>query len=324
MRYTIPAIAIAASLALAGCSDGGGSNGGVSDGEGSDLTTGVMLLNGDTYFTAVADGYKRASNGETIVENYDGDAAKEAQAVDNLISRQVDAIVTSPLDGTASASTLKRASDSGIKVVCYNTCVDEDKREGIVSAFVLSDQAGMGKQTGTFAADWIKKNVKGEAVFGVLHCDSFDICRQRKDAFFTTLDAAGVNYRIAAQEEELVVDKAVPAGEDMLTSNPDINVLWSANDGGTTGLVRAAESSGRDIKVFGSDMTPVLADMLLQQPPTLLTTTGQDGTATGEKALDVVQTLIDGDDVDPFVQEVPVVNYSVDDLDAVRAYVEAN
>lgn len=319
MRYTIPAIALAASLALAGCSDDGASDGG-----GSDFTTGVMLLNGDTYFTAVADGFKQASDGETIVENYDGDAAKEAQAVDNLISRQVDAIVTSPLDGTASASTLKRAADSGIEVVCYNTCLDEDKREGIVSAFVLSDQAGMGEQTGTFAADWIKKNVNGQAVFGVLHCDSFDICRQRKDAFFSTLDAAGVDYRIAAQEEEYVVDKAVPAAEDMLTSNPDINVLWSANDGGTTGLVRAAESSGRDIKVFGSDMTPVLADMLLQQPPTLLTTTGQDGTATGEKALDIVRTLLDGDDVEPFVQEVPVVNYSVDDLDAVRAYVEAN
>lgn len=318
-RSALAAATLLASGLLAGCS---------SSSETSDSATiGVLLLNGDTYFTGVAGGVEAANaDGTTIVENYDGDAGKEAQAVDNLISRGVDAIVTSPLDAKASTGALKRAADAGIEVICYNTCIAEDQREGVISAFVLSDQAGMGEKTGAFAVDWTKQNIKGSVKFGVLHCDSFDICKQRRDAFFGTLDDAGIDYEIVAEDEKLVVDKAVPAAEDMLTANPEINALWGANDGATAGLVRAVESGpgAGSIPTFGSDITPVLADFLLTKTPTLLTTTGQDGEATGKKAVELATTLLDGQQVDPFVQEVPVVNYSVDALAAVRAYVEEN
>ena len=316
---TVAASTLATLAVLPACSATG-------DDDGGGQTIGVLLLNGDTYFTNVATGIEDANKGDTIVTNYDGDAGKEAEAVDNMISRGVDAIVTSPLDGEASAAALERAASEGVEVVCYNTCVEDAEDSDTVSAFVLSDQAGMGEQTGEYAAKYLQKNVNGPVTFGVLHCDSFDICKQRRDAFFATLDDAGINYSIAAENEELVVDKAVPAAEDMLTSNPQINALWGANDGATAGLVRAVESGPGAGKtpVFGSDMTPVLAKYLKATPPTLLTTTGQDGIATGEKAVEVVTTLADDGSVDPFTQEVPVVNFSVDDLPAVDAYLNAN
>jgi simple sugar transport system substrate-binding protein len=320
MKMFVPvALAAVAALALTACGSGSG-------GSSESTTIGVLLLNGDTYFTSVAKGVQEANaGGTTIVENYEGDAAKESQAIDNLVARGVDAIVTSPLDGTASAVALERAASSGIPVVCYNTCLDESAREGVISAFVLSDQAGMGEQTGQVAVERLR-NAPPPVRFGVLHCDSFDICTQRREAFFRTLDDAGIAYEIVAQNEELVVDKAVPAAEDMLTAHPDITALWGANDGATAGLVRAVESSGRagQVPVFGSDITPVLAGYLQADPPTLLTTTGQDGLATGAKAVEVVRTLLGGGRVEPFVQEVPVVNYSVDDLPAVQGYLQAN
>jgi ABC-type sugar transport system substrate-binding protein len=323
MKKRIIALASGAILALSlsACATGGGGG----DGNGDDAPTiGVMLLNGDTYFTNVASGVTAANPGDTIVENFDGDAAKEAQAVDNLVARGVDAIITSPLDGEASAVALQRAADAGIKIVCYNTCVNDPENGEIVSAFVLSDQAGMGTATGEFAATWIAANITDPLNIGIIHCDTYDICRERRDAFFAALDAAGVTYSIVAEDEEIVVDKAVPKAENMLTAHPEINVLWGANDGSTTGLVKAVQSSGRDVVVFGSDMTPVLAELLLEADPTLLTTTGQDGIATGEAAVGVVNSLLAGDSVDPFIQVVPVANYSIDDLDAVQAYLDSN
>lgn len=312
------AVALASLTAMSACNAD-------SDGEGP--TIGVLLLNGDTYFTNVAQGVEAAnSGGDTIVENYDGDAGKETQAVDNLVSRGVDAIVTSPLDAKASAGALERAASEGIEVICYNTCIDGAEESDSVSAFVLSDQAAMGEQTGEYAVKYLQDNVDGPLSFGVLHCDTFDICEQRREAFFATLDDAGLDYTIAAEDEELVVDKSVPAAEDMLTSNPEINALWGANDGATTGLVRAVESGpgAGSIPVFGSDMTPVLAEELQATPPTLLTTTGQDGIATGNKAVEVAETLLNEDAVEPFQQVVAVVNYSVDDLSAVEDYIAAN
>lgn len=317
-------VAIVMAGVLAGC--GTTSTGSNTSSGSKGATVGVMLLEGDTYFTAVGKGVKQANAGETIVTNYEGDAGKESKAIDNMMSRGAKAVVTSPLDPKASATALKRASQDGIKVVCYNTCLDKKLQEGTVSAFVLSDQAGMGKQTGEFAAKYIKAHITGPISIGVLNCDAFDICRLRKDAFFAALKAAGINYKVVAQDQQLVVDKAVPAAEDMLTAHPEINVMWGANDGATAGLVRAVDSSGAKGKVvvFGSDMTPVLAKDLLAPNPTLLTTTGQDGLATGKRAMQVVETLLAGKKVTPFTQTVPVVNYNVDDKKAVQDYLAAN
>src|SRR5690606_31569156 len=128
-----------------------------------------------------------ANAGSTIVENYGGDAAKATQAVDNLISRGVEAIVTSPMHGDASASSLQRAADADIKVVCYNTCINDAEESGIVSAFLLSDQVGMGTATGEFAASYITENIDEPVKIGVVHCDTFDICKERKTAFFAAL-----------------------------------------------------------------------------------------------------------------------------------------
>ncbi len=48
-----------------------------------DFTAGLVLVDGDAYFAAVTRGAKQAIGSDKLfVENYNGDAAKEAQAVE--------------------------------------------------------------------------------------------------------------------------------------------------------------------------------------------------------------------------------------------------
>lgn len=290
------------------------------------LTIGVVQLEGDTYFTNVSRGARQANaGGSVIVENSNADAGQEAKALDDLTARQVDAIVISPIDAKGSIAGIRRAARAGIPVICYNTCIDDADAKKYVKAFVLSDQAGMGRRTGAFAVRYLAKN-RNKATFGVVQCDSFDICRQRKQAFFKSLDDAAAKYKVVADQEAYVVDKAVPIAENMLTASPGIDVLWAANDGGTVGLVKAVQSAGKTGKVvvFGSDMTPQLGHYMLDKDPILLTTTGQDGLATGAEAVDLARKLKAGTPIGDFVQIVPVVNYSVDDPAKIQKYLDDN
>jgi simple sugar transport system substrate-binding protein len=292
------------------------------------LTLGVVLLNGDTYFSNVAKGVSEANpGGETIVVNYNGDAGKEASGMDNLITRQVNAILTSPLDPASSVPAIRRAHEAGIAVICYNTCINDEDAAKYVSAFILSDQAGLGRATGEYAVEYIKNNMDGKIVLGVLTCDSFDICRQRKAAFLGELEKGGIEVEIVADQEAYVVDKSVPIAENILTANPQITALWAANDGGTVGLVRAVQSAGRagSLPVFGTDMTPQLGEYLLAEPPVLLTTTGQDGLATGKRGVEVARDIIaSGNKPESFVQIVPVASYTREKPDDVKAYLSSN
>jgi sugar transport system substrate-binding protein len=63
----------------------------------------------------------------------------------------------------------------------------------------------------------------------------------------------------------------------MLQANPDINLLWAANEGGTVGHVLAVQSSGMKGKVFvfGTDMNNQMAQFLKSEDSILQGVTGQ-------------------------------------------------
>ena len=63
---------------------------------------------------------------EVLVENYAGDAGKEARAMENLTNRGVDVIITSPLDGQGSVPAIRRAAEAGVPVICFNSCINDD------------------------------------------------------------------------------------------------------------------------------------------------------------------------------------------------------
>lgn len=136
----------------AGESDSGSASGSA---EGGPISVGVTIHQADVYFQGVADSVDSAvtaDGGKTTLVNAETNAATEATGLQNLITTQVDGIVTSPLSPEGSLASLKAASDAGIPIVCYNTCLG-DASEGIVKAFIESDQADLGAQTGTYAAE---------------------------------------------------------------------------------------------------------------------------------------------------------------------------
>ncbi|WP_164861472.1 substrate-binding domain-containing protein [Microbacterium sp. CPCC 204701] len=322
-------IAVAA-LALTGCSGNqGGGTGGATGGDGGDgLTIGFIAMHLDSYFSSVQTGVEAAvqeAGGTVIPVSVDDDAGKEAQAFQDLISRQVDVIAVSAMDSEGTVAGIRSAVEAGIPVVCYNACVTPEAQEELVSAFVQSDNKSLGTFTGEFAAEYISTNLGNTATIGILNCDIFEVCKQRKAGFLEALDAAGVDYDVVADQTEYEADKTTATAEAILTANPEINVFWSATDGGGTGAISAISGGGLTGKVFvfSTDMSLALGDEL-EDGSILQATTGQDGMSQGAAIVEAAQNAVAGEQLDPYEAFIPGVLFSAEDLDAVREWMDAN
>jgi simple sugar transport system substrate-binding protein/ribose transport system substrate-binding protein len=86
---------------------------------------------------------------------------------------------------------------------------------------------------------------------------------------------------------------------DILTANPDVNILWAANEGGTVGAVMAVRNAGKagKVVVFGTDIGEQICDFLLARDNVLQAVTGQRPYEIGKMALENVVRVLKGDSV---------------------------
>jgi ABC-type sugar transport system substrate-binding protein len=309
-RNLICACAIAAVLALA-----------PRIGSAKDLTLAGIVFQQDQFFRAIQLGMQAGAkaNGATLLEaNSDNKAEKEASLVDTYISRGVDGIVISPVSAKASAPALKRAIAKGIKVVTYNSGVEGD----LASAFLTSQQEDLGKGSGIAAAAFIKSRLGGKARVAVLQFKSQfpEIAAQRVGGFIDQVKGGG-DFKVVADQDAWLAEKAVAVASDIITANPDINIIYAANEGGTVGAVQAVRRSGKQGKifVFGVDGSEQLANFLLDPDDVLQATTAQQPFEMGRSAVQSAVDVIAGKPVEKMVV-VPVLALSRTDLKGVQSF----
>ncbi len=141
-------------MSLVGCSSKDGSkkdDAQSSDsGKKSDSKITIAMLpkfKGENYFDACKTGAQEAADELGITLLYDGpsqDQATNQKQVDILegwIAQGVSAIVVSPNDPTAIATTLKKAQDAGIKVITYDADAQADSRDLFVNQITAAAAA---------------------------------------------------------------------------------------------------------------------------------------------------------------------------------------
>jgi ABC-type sugar transport system substrate-binding protein len=256
-----------------------------------------IVFQEDQFFRLVLFGMREAAAAEGIQlleANSAGRPDKEIQLVNTYIAQGVDAIVISPLSATASVSALERARSKGIAIITYNTTVERD----IPLAYIESDQGELGASTGRAARAYIERHWGGKATVALLAFDSQapEQSRARTEGFTREL-ASLPEVRIVARQDAWLAEQAVRKAGDILTANPDVNVLWAANEGGTVGAVMAVRNSrnaGR-IVVFGTDAGEQLADFLLADDGILQAVTGQEPFAIGTRSVTTAVKALRGE-----------------------------
>jgi sugar transport system substrate-binding protein len=263
------------------------------------LTVAGVVFQSDTFMQTVQAGMQAAADKagvELILGNTDNKLDKEASMIDDYISRGVDAIVITPISADGSVAALKRAKDAGIQVICFNTCVND---KSIPSAFLVTKNEDLGMKSGEAAVKFINEKLGGKAKVGILNCDQFEGCPPRKEGFLAQLKAVS-GAQVVADQAGWLADKAQPVSEAMLQANPDINVLWAANEGGTVAHANAVKTLGLSGKVFvfGTDMNNQMGQMLQAGDGVLQGVTGQAPYQMGYDAFMAMVRVVNGEKLD--------------------------
>lgn len=260
-----------------------------------------VVFQEDQFMKLLQLGYQAAAEEadyECLTANTANDATKEAELINTYIAQKVAGIAISPVSEATSIAPLEEASNQGVKIAVSNTNIDQS--DFIVGGYT-SDNFAFCAQTGAVAAEYIKNNMNGEAKIGILQFKSLlpEQSSARVEGFFSELDKAGINYEIVADQDAWLQDKAVAAIGDMMTANPEINLVFAANEGGTIGAALGLDNAGfaGKVVVFGTDASEQIVDLLKDESNVLQAVTGQDPYNIGYNTMKALINAIEGGDI---------------------------
>jgi ABC-type sugar transport system substrate-binding protein len=280
-----------------------------------------IVFQEDQFFRLVLFGMRDAAE-KVSVELFEGNSAnkpdKEIQLVNTYIARGVDAIVISPLSAKASVAALNRAHEKGIKIITYNTTVEGD----VPSTYIESNQIDLGAKSGKAARKYIAQKLAGKAKVAILAFRSQlpEQSNARADGFKGEVTKLP-GVEIVAEQDAWLAEMAVKKAGDIITANPDVDIIWAANEGGTVGAVMAVKNAGKagQIAVFGTDMSKQLIGFLLSEQNILQAITGQRPFEIGSISVELAVKLLQGHTIDKKLS-IPGVLLSRQDPDAARAF----
>jgi sugar transport system substrate-binding protein len=256
-----------------------------------DITVGAIYLDAQGFYAGVRKGVQvggteLGKNVQIIETNAGGDVGKEASFIDRLVSAGVQAIILSAVSPEGSVRAIKRAHDAGIPIVCYNTCIGEADMKKYVYAYAVGDPFTFGYKIGQVAADDFVKAGKKEPKIAILNCEFVDVCVQRRKGFEKALGEKVPGYKIVANQEATILDKAISTGEKIITANPDLDAIWGESGGAALGGAKAIRNAGKvgKISAYGSDMTTEIAQEIVQGD-VMRGTVDVSGQALGKLAL---------------------------------------
>ncbi len=310
------AVAIAATLAVAGCSTGnetGSSASGGSSSAGSsskDCTIGMTQINQTAvFFTQMNEGAQQAAKAagcDLNIANANNDSAKQNSDIENFVSQGVTGLIVVAIDVNGVLPAVKQARDQGIKVVA----IDAKLEEGAVDTFVGVDNEKAGAEAGDWMVD--KGLVDGKS-YGLVDAKNSFIQNQREDSFRKVVDAAGAKYTQSVNGDN-VQEKAATAAQDLVTAQSDLDFIYTTGEPATVGAV-AALKGNTATKIVGWDLTKEVIGGIDSGLVTAVVQ--QDPKKEGDEAVRELKSLIGGSDPKGFI-DVPITIVTKDNVDRFR------
>jgi ABC-type sugar transport system substrate-binding protein len=280
-----------------------------------------IVLQEDQFFRLVLFGMRDAAKNagvELLEGNSENKPEKEIELINTYVTRNVDAILISPVSKQGSVAGLKLASDKGIKVITFNSPLGVD----LAAAHIECSATDLGEQTGKAARAYIEKNLGGKAKVAIVAFKSQ--VPEQSDARtggFKSQITQLPGVEIVAEQDAWMPEMAVKKVGDILTAHPDVNIVYGANEGGTTGSVLAVKNAGLagKVAVFGTDCSEQLLSMLQSPDNILQAVTSQRPVEVGRLAVENAIKAINGQPVDK-VTSLPGTLLTRTDPDGVKAF----
>lgn len=208
---------------------------------------------GNPYFVTLIEGMEEKAdelNIDLSIHDGENEVEPQIQAMEDLITQQVDAIILSSNDSEALNPMVKKAKEAGIKVIAANAPVEDP------DAFIGSIEYDNGFQAGEIAGNYIADHLDGEAKVAILQLSTIPAALERTEGQKEGLLSLAPNAEIVAETDASTREGGLNAIETLLQSHPDLNVVLGINDDAVLGAYQAMQAAGKegeDIALVGFD-----------------------------------------------------------------------
>ena len=234
----------------------------------------AMKTLNNPYFVSLAENLKKYSEeyGFEVVSilDADQDVTKERENIETFITQGVDFILMDPQDPQGSVASIEAAYEAGIPLICVDNAPDESSNR---VATIYSDNKANGMAVGNWTAD---NYLVGETIYSIMISGEKGnaVGKERRTGLMagiiesrTDLDADAAWEAAVVMEQELIdkgsayqeaadfhilgqgwggwtSEEGLPAAEDLLVANSNVNLILGENDNMLLGALTAVENQG--------------------------------------------------------------------------------
>lgn len=198
------------------------------------------------FFVSIREGIEEGAgdDAETVISDAQNDSSTQSNQVEDLITQGVDLIIINPVDSTAIASSVEKANEANIPVIC----VDRGTDSGEIVSFIASNNVEGGKLAGEYILEKVGENAEVVQLEGIPGASS---TRERGEGFKEATD--GKIDLVASQTANFDRAEGLTVMENLLQAHPDVKAVFCQNDEMALGASEAIKTSGKDIVVVGFD-----------------------------------------------------------------------
>jgi ABC-type sugar transport system substrate-binding protein len=245
------------------------------------------------------------------------DTQKYIDQVDNLIAQKVFGILLSVWEPGLGAGAVQKIQEAKIPVVVMHVSAADTVKVPTVEA----DNYKAGLLAGAEAARlWKEKNADRKAVVAIITNTDAPTNVQRTqgmlDAFQKEIPDAKL---VKTLDGGYDLEKSLAAGQDILTANPDVNVIFTAHDTQAMGALGALKGAGRgtwpDAIICSVDASRQSSDEIKKPDSAFRVSIGNSPVTMTETAWGILKKVIAGEEV-PALTLHDMELVTIDNIDA--------
>lgn len=253
----------------------------------------------DQFWIDMRDGAEQAAKDLNVEMSFQApeketDVERQIQMVENAIVSGVDAIILSAADSKALNPVIAEANKAKIPVILVNDTIDQDALKqdgGFVETYVGIDQYQAAALAGAYAAD----NLPGGKVLLLEGPAGVDALDQRLAGFKDKIAGKPGFTIVASQTANCDRNLGFNVMQNILTSNPDVDVVWSVNAEMGQGAIQAIEQAGLAGKISVFDFDASDDDILTIKEGSLVGSVAQYPEIQARAALEAAIKAIKGE-----------------------------
>ena len=224
-----------------------------------------------------------------------GSADEQLRIIEDMITREVDAICVVPSSSTGLVSAIKKAQKAGVPVVNLDTRIDPAavKAAGLEPVpYIGTNNYDGAKMGGEYALEKLK--IDGMEVAILTGISGQQNAADRRNGF---VDATKGKVKVVAEQTaNWEVEQGFNVFQNILQANPEIGFVFASNDNMGLGAIRACKAAGRkDIEVMGYDA--VSAALQAIQEGEMVGTVAQFPAEMGIQGVQAALKMINGEKV---------------------------